>query len=137
MTSKRFPGKFTSLETICEFITEEAKAAGLNEDNVYAVQLAVDEACCNIIEHAYSGEDKGEILCECNILVDGLEVTLKDNGKPFDPDSIPEPQISVPLEELEPRGAGLYLIRKLMDEVDYKHSEGKGTILKMKKKKNG
>jgi anti-sigma regulatory factor (Ser/Thr protein kinase) len=137
MASKKFPGKFTSLERISEFITEEAKSAGLNENGVYAVQLAVDEACTNIIEHAYSGGDVGVIVCECNTLGDGMEVIIKDNGKPFDPDSIPEPQVGVPLEELEMRGAGLYLIRKLMDEVDFKHNEGKGTILKMIKRKRG
>jgi serine/threonine-protein kinase RsbW len=135
MTLRKFPGNFTSLETICEFITEEAKEAGLNDDGVYAVQLAVDEACSNIIEHAYSEKDAGEILCECKILDDGLEVILKDNGKPFDPDSIPEPQIGLPLEELKSRGAGLFLIRKLMDEVFYEQLGGEGSVLRMKKKK--
>jgi len=137
MTSRKFPGKFTSLETICGFITEEAKEAGLSDNHVYAVQLAVDEACSNIIEHAYSGDEMGEIVCECNILDDGLEVIIKDNGKPFDPDSVPEPQIGAPLEELESRGAGLFLIRNLMDEVNFKYHEGKGTVLKMIKRKIG
>ena len=137
MTSKKFPGKFSSLATISKFITKEAKEAGLNDTNVYAIQLAVDEACSNIIEHAYSGDDIGEIICECNILNDGIEVILKDNGRSFDPASIPEPKIGVPLEELELRGAGLYLIRKLMDKVEYKSIEGEGTILKMIKKKSG
>jgi anti-sigma regulatory factor (Ser/Thr protein kinase) len=137
MTAKKFPGNYTSLENICEFITREAKVAGLNIDSVYAVQLAVDEACSNIIEHAYSGENNGEIVCECNALDDGLEVILKDKGKPFDPETVPEPEIGVPLEELKSRGAGLFLIRKLMDEVDYKYYEGTGAVLKMIKKKSG
>ncbi len=137
MASKKFSSKFSSLESICLFISEEAKEAGLNDDNVYAIQLAVDEACSNIIEHAYLGDDNGEIICECNILNDSFEVILKDNGKSFNPDSIPEPKIGVPLEKLELRGAGLYLIRKLMDEVEYRHNEGEGTILKMIKKKSG
>ena len=79
MASKTFNGNFSSLEKICNFVTKEAKEAGLNEDGIYAVQLAVDEACSNIIEHAYRDQDDGEIICECKILDDGLEIVLKDN----------------------------------------------------------
>ena len=137
MASKTFNGNFSSLENICEFVTKEAKNAGLNDDGVYAVQLAVDEACSNIIEHAYCNEKEGKIICECNVVADGLEVVLKDNGKPFDPDMVPAPQIGVPLKELKLRGAGLYLIRKIMDDVVFEFNERDGSILKMRKKKGG
>jgi serine/threonine-protein kinase RsbW len=137
MTSKTFQGNFSNLEKICEFVTNEAKQAGLNEDGIYAVQLAVDEACSNIIEHAYGSKDNGDITCECNIMEDGLEIILKDNGRPFDPDSIPEPQIGVPLRDLKLRGAGLYLIKKLMDDVVFEFSNNEGSILKMRKGKSG
>jgi len=135
MTSKTFNGNFSNLEKICEFVTKEARQAGLDDDGIYAVQLAVDEACSNIIEHAYRNKKDGAIICECNSIVDGLEVILKDNGEPFNPDSVPDPQIGVPLKELKLRGAGLYLIRKIMDDVVFEVNEPKGSILKMKKKK--
>ncbi len=137
MVSKKFPGKFNCLGDICEFVTKEAKAARLNEKEIYAVQLAVDEACTNIIEHAYGGEGKGDIELICKVVNDGMEIVLKDDGEPFDPDLITEPKIGLPLEEVEPRGAGIFLIRKLMDEVIYEFSSGKGTVLKMKKMKRG
>jgi serine/threonine-protein kinase RsbW len=137
MTTKIFDGNFSSLEIICEFVTKEAKQAGLNDDSIYAVQLAVDEACSNIIEHAYGEKEGGKIICECNIVDDGLEVVLKDNGMPFDPNSVPEPQIGVPLTELKLRGAGLYLIRRIMDEVVFEFNDYDGSILKMRKKKSG
>lgn len=136
MTSKTFTGTFSNLENICEFVTKEAKIAGLNEDAIYAVQLAVDEACSNIIEHAYRGEEDGKIICDCHIVDDGLEIILKDRGKPFDPESIPEPKIGVPLKELKVRGAGLYLIRNVMDDVDFEFNNRDGSILRMKKKKS-
>ncbi len=137
MVSKKFPGKFNCLGDICEFVTREAKAAGLDEKGIYAVQLAVDEACTNIIEHAYGGEGKGDIELICKVVNDGMEIILKDDGEPFDPDLITKPKIGLPLEEVEPRGAGIFLIRKLMDEVIYEFSSGIGTVLKMKKKKRG
>jgi serine/threonine-protein kinase RsbW len=51
-TSQTFPGRFDSLTVISEFVTRAAQAAGLDTRAVCAVQLAVDEACSNIIEHA-------------------------------------------------------------------------------------
>jgi serine/threonine-protein kinase RsbW len=136
MPSKIFPGTFSSLEKISDFITENAENCGLDENATYAVQLAVDEACSNIIEHAYGGEGKGDIECSCNILADGLEVVLKDTGKSFVPENVQEIEVGVPLEELGSRGAGIFLIRKLMDEVHFEFSKKEGTILKLKKKKS-
>jgi len=135
MPEKVFLGEYSSLEKISEFIKEHAYACGLDERATYAVQLAVDEACSNIIEHAYGGEGIGEIECICNILDDGLEVILKDDGKPFDPEDVKEVQVGVPLEELGERGAGIYLINQLMDEVNFKFSNKGGTTLTLKKNK--
>lgn len=133
MPSKIFAGEFSNLAKISEFIAEQAHQIGLNERATYEVQLAVDEACSNIIEHAYGGEGKGEIEITCNLAPDGIEIVLKDEGKPFDPDSIKEIEIGTPLEKLGSRGAGVFLMRKLMDEVRFEFSKKSGTILKMKK----
>lgn len=137
MSSKKFPGKFSSLEKISKYVASKAEAAGLGEKDIYSVQLAVDEACTNIIEHAYGGEGNGEIECVCEIVEDGLEITLKDEGESFDPESLPELVVGAPIEQLKARGAGVFLIRKLMDEVLYEFIGGQGTVLKMKKKKSG
>lgn len=135
MASKVFTGKFSSLEKISDFIEKQAKISGLDENATYAVRLAVDEACSNIIEHAYGGEGLGKIECTCNVLDDGLEVILRDRGKSFDPDSIQEIKVGVPLDKLGNRGAGIFLINKLMDEVHFEFSKQEGTTLILKKKK--
>ena len=95
----------------------------------------MDEACSNIIEHAYGGEDKGEIECTCNDTNDGLEIIIRDDGRPFDPKLIPSPNFSVELDELKPRGAGLFLIQNMMDDVDFVFSENTGNVLRMVKRK--
>ena len=77
MKTVSFPGRFESLPKVGEFVKKAAKSAGLNDKAVYAVQLAVDEACSNIIDHAYGGEGKGEILCSVIVNKDGLTVILK------------------------------------------------------------
>ena len=135
MVTENFPSRFESLAGIRDFVNLAAKDAGFNEKEIYAVELAVDEACANIIEHAYDGEGKGQIECTCNDINGGLEIIIKDDGKPFDPDSVPSPDFSVDLEELQPRGAGLFIIRNLMDDVRFTFSKNKGNILRMVKRK--
>lgn len=133
MPSQTFAGEFINLAKISEFVADQAKLVGLNAHATYEVQLAVDEACSNIIEHAYGGEGRGDIEITCNISEEGLEVILKDQGKSFDLDALPDIEVGVPLEELGNRGAGVFLIRKLMDEVHYEFSKKTGTVLKLKK----
>ncbi len=130
-----FPGKFENLEDISQMVGQAAEHAGLDDSGVYAVQLAVDEACTNIIEHAYGGEGRGLIDVTTEVTPTSLVVQLRDFGRPFDPASIPVPQTNLPLEEIQPRGIGLFLIRKMMDEINFEFSEDQGNILTMIKNK--
>jgi serine/threonine-protein kinase RsbW len=129
-----FPGRYDSLEHLGEYVSSQAAAAGLNEKEIYAVQLAVDEAASNIIEHAYGGESRGDIECVCNVEQNKIEVILRDTGKSFVPEAVPELPIGVPLDEFGPRGAGLMLINKLMDEVHFEFLEGVNVLTMVKRK---
>jgi serine/threonine-protein kinase RsbW len=134
MPTKTFPGSLTSLVEISQFIVQAAEKAGLDENAVYAVELAVDEACTNIVEHAYGGENRGEITCAYDIDPDSLTIRLHDRGKPFDPKQVPVPKKGQKLKDLKPRGAGVFLIRKLMDEVRYEFTEEGNTLTLVKKR---
>lgn len=118
---------------ICEFAVRIAKEAGLSEAAAYQIELAVDEACTNIVEHAYGGKEKGDIECTCQVTDKGLKIVLRDTGIPFDPTAVPEPDLSTPLEDLDPGGAGLFLMRKMMDEVHFKFDKKSGNTLTMVK----
>ncbi len=107
---------------------------------VYAVQLAVDEAFSNIVEHAYEGESDEKIRCDCEIYLDGLKITLFDCGRPFNPLEVPEPDLEADLEDREVGGLGLFFINQLMDEVQFKFGQEPKTgktcnILTMVKRK--
>jgi serine/threonine-protein kinase RsbW len=136
METVSFPGRFESLPKISEFVSNAAKSAGLSDKAIYAVQLAVDEACSNIIDHAYGGEDRGSM--ECSVIVDdeALIIILRDRGDPFNPQNIPDPQVNIPLEQLKPRGVGVFLMRKMVDEVQYEYSPEGGNILTLVKRKS-
>jgi serine/threonine-protein kinase RsbW len=135
MATAIFPGRFESLVDIRKFVYQAASEAGFDEKDIYAVELAVDEACSNIIEHAYGGEDKGDIECTCNDLNGGLEIVIRDEGQPFDPTAVSPPDFSVSLSELKPRGAGLFLIQNVMDDVNFKFSKTHGNEIRMVKHK--
>ena len=130
-----FAGRFESLAAIGEFVNRAAEDAGLDERAVYAVQMAVDEACTNIIEHGYGGEGRGDVECTCRISDDNLTVVLRDDGCTFDPTIISPPDLSAALEEREGHGLGLFLMRRLMDEVHFNYESGSGNVLTMVKRK--
>jgi serine/threonine-protein kinase RsbW len=91
------------------------------EATIYNMQLAVQECCANIVDHAYK-EGDGRIVATL-MLVDEprrIVVELHDNGRPFEPEIIPKPTLGEP----QIRGYGLFLMRELLDEVDYDSQPG-------------
>jgi anti-sigma regulatory factor (Ser/Thr protein kinase) len=135
MPTKRFSCSLNNLDKISDFVVQCANNAGLNESDVYAVQLAVDEASTNIIEHGYGEECPSRIDITCEAVANGIKVVIYDDAAPFDPTSMPEPEINVSLEEVKPRGLGIFLMRKMMDEVCYQSSPDKGNTLTMIKRR--
>lgn len=121
------------LSKISDFIGKAARACGLDDKQVYDVQMAVDEACSNVIEHAYAGKTNGKIEIKCQVEDDEFVVTIRDYGKPFDPRQVAQPNISAPLSERTVGGLGLFFMNRLMDRVEFDFSK-KGNYLTMAKR---
>lgn len=109
------------LPQIRTFIESALRATPLGERARREVRLGVDEACANIIEHAYAGR-AGKIGVE--IVTEGHQVgiTLRDTGKPFDPQAVGTPDLTRYVKTGKKGGFGLYLIHKTMDEVRHERS---------------
>ena len=134
MHKKTFPAHFEQLDAIREFVGDAASEAGLDDREVYAVQLATDEACSNIIEHGYAGILDGHITCICEVSPGQLTITLHDRGIPFDPTKVPQPDLRAPLTERKIGGLGLFLMQNLMNEVRYGTSpEGENELVLVKR----
>ncbi len=133
MRTMAFPGRFSSLDAIRNFYARAAEQAGLDEDSIADVELAVDEAASNIIDHAYGGEDKGEIECSYRVIPEGLEVILRDYGKPFDPEAVAEPDLVSDICCRKPGGLGLHFMKSLMDSVNFSFNGHGGNLLTMTK----
>ena len=113
-------GNSENLATNGDFVTKAAQASGLNEKATFEVQMAVDEACANIIEHGYGEEDKGKLALCCECAEGDFVVTIRDNARPFEPDAVPPPDITCCLDKRPYGGLGLFFMRKLMDEVCFR-----------------
>lgn len=129
-----FPASFDHLDEIREYVGEKARAAGFSDKDVYSIQLAADEAASNIIEHAYAGYSNASFELNCEFSNNQLVITLLDHGKTFDPSSVPQPDVKADLSDRKIGGLGIYLMRKLMDEVRYEITDA-GNLLTLVKRK--
>jgi phosphoserine phosphatase RsbU/P len=119
-SAKRFV-KRIRLET--ESIATEM---GFSEEDIFNLKLAINEAQANVIEHAYFGSEKGDILFEFRVFSDRLEVLIKDFGPGMGSKTIKGEDH---LDELEGSGLGVYLIKTMMDNVKYNRTSKVGTEL--------
>jgi serine/threonine-protein kinase RsbW len=136
MQSVKFSAKFEYLDEIRDFVGKIARAGGFTEKAVYNIQLATDEAASNIIEHAYEGVSDGVLELSCGMNGDTITIVLVDHGEPFDPSDVPMPDLDADLSERQIGGLGIFLMRKLMDEVRYKSNPEKNsnTLTMIKRK---
>jgi serine/threonine-protein kinase RsbW len=121
----RVKSKTENLSLIRDFISEKALDAGLPVNVVENIMLAVDEACTNIIKHAYRSSPEGEIILNVNYNEEKFTITIIDYGKSFEPERIPLPDLQKYYREHKVGGLGIYLMKSLMDDVKYTSVPGK------------
>jgi anti-sigma regulatory factor (Ser/Thr protein kinase) len=135
MKTVQFAAKFENLDEIREFVGEIARTGGFSDKDVYNIQLATDEAASNIIEHAYQNMPGKVLDLACGVKGDVITVILTDYGDSFDPSVVPAPDLKADLSDRKIGGLGLFLMRKLMDEIDYRPGPRKSNVLTMTKRK--
>ena len=135
MKTVQFAAKFEFLDEIREYVGNIARESGFGDKDVYNIQLATDEAASNIIEHAYENIVDGVLELACGIQGDTIKIILTDHGEPFDPSEIPLPDLKADLSDRKIGGLGIFLMRKLMDEVHYESNSDKSNTLTLLKRK--
>ena len=129
------PGYYKNLARIGDFVYRAAIKAGLDERAGYALQMAVDEACANIIEHAYGGEGKGQIDLVYQLQEEGLQIIIYDQGRPFDPAQVTELDIKTPLNKRQLGGMGVFFMHRLVDRVEFEFGTPRGNQLRLFKRR--
>lgn len=114
-----FVASLSDLHTILLWILSESKSKGLQERDLQRVEKSSEEALVNIIKHAYQGRPE-KVEIDIKLVSKGrLEISFKDQGPPFNPLKVKSPDTSLPLEKREVGGLGIFLIRKLVDDLQY------------------
>ena len=127
----RFAADPRWLATVRKRVQAVASALVADARWVSEVVMAVNEACANVIQHAYGERTDGEIVLEMRRAGAYLEIALVDFAEPVPPEAI-QPR---DLDELRPGGLGTYFIRTLMDRCEYGNlARGAGNILRMSKR---
>ena len=128
------PGEAHSLALIRMVVTSLAEMAGMDENRIGEIELAVDEACSNVVDHAYRGLNPHPNF---NIAVYAEEnnfvIDVIDRGKPFNFSAHVFPKFPDHWDEGNVRGVGLFLIRKTVDEVSYEQLPDKRNRLRLVK----
>jgi serine/threonine-protein kinase RsbW len=119
-----------ALSDFRDFIKEHCSAyPGVDKQTLYDLQLAVDEACTNIITHGYAGMDPGSIILDLEMAPEKLTIRLTDFGRSFELDNTPVPDVTAPLEDRPLGGLGVFMIRQSMDQLDYQVTEDGNTMI--------
>jgi serine/threonine-protein kinase RsbW len=112
------------LIAVREFVSAAARQFGFQEEDVSKIALAVDEACTNIIKHAYKFDPGKEITVSIRSDNGAFEVVIRDRGTEFDPRRIETPDMKEYLSHFRKGGLGVYLMKSLMDKVEYNITPG-------------
>lgn len=129
----RVPARYESIRMIVSLMRSAAKQAQLGDHEIFECRLALDEACVNIIEHAYASSDSGEIEVVVRAVPGVCTICLTDFGTPYDPSQVPVPSPDLSLEDATPGGLGLYLMRRVMDDIQYVASPHGNSLVMVKR----
>ena len=133
MLELRFNSDPKKLRMVRERVQEVAEEYGCSKKLISNLVIAINEACMNIMQHAYKGEKSGEILLQIQKKSGDVQVLLTDFADPIDPKGI-RPR---DLADVKPGGLGTYFIQEIMDDCTYGHLDNMaGNYLKMRKKIN-
>jgi serine/threonine-protein kinase RsbW len=127
-----------STDTIAGFVSrvgEECARAGADDESCYAMKLAVEEVCLNILQHGYRGAS-GPLDVELASEEDRFVATITDEAPPFSPDAAPPPDIESGWETRPIGGLGWHLLRQMMDRIDHEITPAGGnrvTLVKLRK----
>lgn len=121
------------LTLVASFVEELCEELGLDASLVFNLNLVLEEAMTNVIMYAFPEGGKHEL--ELTAATEGgmLSLVVKDSGIAFDPTAVPDADVTLTAEERPIGGLGIFLIRQIMDEVNYERVD-ECNILTMKKK---
>lgn len=125
-----FLAQADKLKPLRQLMKDTASGLGCSEANLDCIVMAINEACMNIMQHAYKDNENGEIIVEIWKGYEELVIRIYDFAEKIDCNQIK----SRDLDDIRPGGLGVHLIHKVMDSVDYKNIDDNfGNLLELRK----
>lgn len=121
------------LPELLAFVEAACAAADLPPDIAFAVRLATEEACTNVITHGYAGMAPGPVSIDIASTAERVVVTIADRARRFDVGDVPAPRLEGDASDRKLGGLGCHLIRQMMDEVHHQYDAAAGNVLTLVK----
>lgn len=128
------PSSTENLAMIREFVTAIGAQAGFDDEGITALELAVDEACANVIEHAYGHDTSKEVIIRAAFDDKELRIDVVDTGRGFDPSALRDQSLEQLVADRRTGGLGMQVIKRVMDKVSYEMIPGQKNELRMVKR---
>lgn len=130
---RTYPAKDENLDEVLEFVETMLKDTGLLQKEILQVMVAIEEAFVNIAHYAYRDSDgKVKFIIDLDKSGKSALFCFKDSGIPFNPLDRPDPDVNLPSQAREIGGLGIYMIRKIMDDVSYRYENGENILTMIK-----
>ena len=128
-----------TLAQVRDLVSMSVKRGGFPAQYLNRLQIAVDEAVTNIVEHGYEGKPRGaaHIQISASVSPDEFRIVIIDQGTAFDPNTMGDIDIDTHVANGQAGGLGVFLMRKIMDVVDYHYETGKRNRLLLVKYRGG
>ncbi|HEN21374.1 MAG TPA: ATP-binding protein [Desulfobacteraceae bacterium] len=124
MSKIKLPATIGHLERLVGFVSDCAKNTGFSDNRIREIELATEEALVNIFNYAYP-DGPGDLEVSCTPQQNAfLKIEIMDNGMPFDPLSLPDPDLQADISERKVGGLGIFFMRKMADELQYRREKG-------------
>ena len=124
-------GDIPRLHEFMQSITDET---GMGHPLAMSLNLALEEAVSNVMLYAYPEGTEGRVDIDAQIREDSFEFVLSDNGVPFDPTEAAEPDLELDVAQRPVGGLGIFLVKRIMDNVTYSREDGKNVLTMIKKR---
>ena len=127
------PNDIETIPQLNEFIDLVAEEVGLDMSLTMSLNLAMEEAVVNVMDYAYPDSQKGNVDIEVTADQEWMTFVITDTGIAFDPTTKEDADTTLSAEERPIGGLGIFLVRQLMDDINYKR-EGNKNVLTLRKK---
>ncbi len=120
--------RLSAVRSLAQMVEEFGDANKLPDQQIYMINLALDELITNTVSYGLRGVARPRIEITLQVGETSLVLTMEDNGQPFDPTANPDPDLSSAVDERPVGGLGLHLIKTFADRVNYEYVNGKNRL---------